>query len=125
MIRDWARQLDEWLVEFSQRLEGSEQDRQLLFRQYVLHRLVVLSIYHPARGCDLWSRNITPKEQHELLPSARATLKLHLKDEGIWSNWDLIMITWAALIVIQGIEGALGEADGKLISHSNFLFYVR
>ncbi|KAE8554298.1 hypothetical protein EYB25_002836 [Talaromyces marneffei] len=109
VIRDWARQLDEWLVDFSQGLEGSDQDLKLVFRQYVLHRLVVLSIYHPGRGCDLWS--ITPKEQYELLLSARATLKLHLHDDSIWSNWDLIMITWAALIVVQGIEGGAGDPD--------------
>lgn len=113
VIRDWARQLDDWLVEFSQRVEGSEEDRGLVFRQYVLHRLLVLSIYHPARGFDLWPNAITPKEQHELLLSARATLKLHLHDDSIWSNWDFVMITWAALIVVQGIEGGVGEADGK------------
>ncbi|GAM42821.1 hypothetical protein TCE0_044f17142 [Talaromyces pinophilus] len=113
VIRDWARQLDEWLVDFSQGHEGTDQDLKLVFRQYVLHRLVVLSIYHPGRGCDLWSNSITPKEQYELLLSARATLKLHLHDDSIWSNWDLIMITWAALIVVQGIEGGAGDPDGK------------
>ncbi|RHZ53575.1 Zn(II)2Cys6 transcription factor domain-containing protein [Aspergillus thermomutatus] len=111
VIRDWARQLDEWLVEFTQNSEGSEEDVKLVFRQYVLHRLVVLSIYHPARGCDLWSNNITPKDQHELLLSARATLKLHSHDDSIWSNWDQVMITWAALIVIQGIEGGAGDPE--------------
>jgi hypothetical protein len=116
VIRDWARQLDEWLVDFSQGPEGSDQDLKTVFRQYVLHRLVVLSIYHPGRGCDLWSNSTTPKEQHELLLSARATLKLHLHDDTIWSNWDLIIITWAALIVIQGIEGGAGEVDGKSFS---------
>ncbi|KAL2811438.1 hypothetical protein BJX63DRAFT_276562 [Aspergillus granulosus] len=111
VIRDWARQLDEWLVEFSQTSEGSDQDLKLVFRQYVLHRLVVLSIYHPVRGCNLWSNNITPREQHELLLSARATLKLHSHDDSIWSNWDQVIITWAALIVLQGIEGGRGEPD--------------
>jgi hypothetical protein len=114
VIRDWARQLDEWLVEFSAESEGSEQDLRVVFRQYVLHRLVVLSIYHPARGCDPWSNSITPQEQHELLLSARATIKLHLHDDSIWSNFDLVMITWAALIVVQGIEGGAGESDGKV-----------
>ncbi|KAJ0415156.1 hypothetical protein BJY00DRAFT_305108 [Aspergillus carlsbadensis] len=111
VIRDWARQLDEWLVEFSQTSEGSDQDLKLVFRQYVLHRLVVLSIYHPVRGCNLWSNSITPREQHELLLSARATLKLHSHDDSIWSNWDQIIITWAALIVLQGIEGGTGDPD--------------
>ena len=113
IIRDWARQLDDWLIEFSQRADGSDKDRQLVFRQYVLHRLVVLSIYHPARGCDLWSISMTPIEQHELLLSARSTLKLHVHDDSIWSNFDLVMITWAALIVIQGIQGGIGEAHGE------------
>ncbi|KAL5338975.1 hypothetical protein BJX70DRAFT_180869 [Aspergillus crustosus] len=111
VIRDWARQLDEWLVEFSQHSEGSEQDVKLVLRQYVLHRLVVLSIYHPVRGCDLRATALTPKEQHELLLSARATSKLHSHDDSIWSNWDQVIITWAALIVIQGIEGGAGELD--------------
>lgn len=114
VMRDWARQLDEWLVEFTQSAEGSEQDLKLVFRQYVLHRLVVLSIYHPVRGCNMWSNSITLKEQYELLLSARATLKLHSHDDSIWSNWDQVIITWAALIVIQGIEGGSGEPDGRL-----------
>jgi hypothetical protein len=124
VIRDWARQLDEWLVDFSQGLEGTDQDLKLVFRQYVLHRLVVLSIYHPGRGCDLWSNSITPKEQYELLLSARATLKLHLHDDSIWSNWDLIMITWAALIVVQGIEGGAGDPDGKFYRISSLFSKV-
>ncbi|OJJ02065.1 hypothetical protein ASPVEDRAFT_62226 [Aspergillus versicolor CBS 583.65] len=111
VMRDWARQLDEWLVEFTQSAEGSEQDLKLVFRQYVLHRLVVLSIYHPVRGCNMWSNSITLKEQYELLLSARATLKLHSHDGSIWSNWDQVIITWAALIIIQGIEGGSGEPD--------------
>lgn len=113
VIRDWARQLDDWLIEFSSGVSGTEQDRALAFRQYVLHRLVVLSIYHPARGCNLYSTSVTPKEQYELLLSARATLKLHVNDRSIWSNWDLVMITWAALIVIQALESGAGEPDGR------------
>jgi hypothetical protein len=124
VIRDWARQLDEWLVEFSQRLEGSEQDRQLVLRQYVLHRLVVLSIYHPVRGCDLWSRSITPSEQQELLLSARATLRLHLHDDTIWSNWDIIMISWAALIVLQAVDGGAGEPDGQCTPEPQVVYAI-
>ncbi|KAL3456417.1 hypothetical protein BJX64DRAFT_41165 [Aspergillus heterothallicus] len=111
VIRDWARQLDEWLVQFSQTSEASDLDLKLVFRQYVLHRLVVLSIYHPVRGCNLWANSITPREQHELLLSARATVKLHSHDDSIWSNWDQVIITWAALIVLQGVEGGTGEPD--------------
>ncbi|KAJ4295640.1 hypothetical protein N0V90_007653 [Kalmusia sp. IMI 367209] len=111
VVRDWARQLDEWLEEFSNAIEGSQRNRDPVFRQYVLHRMVVLSIYHTARGCDLWSSNVTPKEQHELLLSARATIRLRLQDDTIWSNWDLVMITWAALILLQGMEGNAGESN--------------
>jgi hypothetical protein len=113
LIRDWARQLDDWLLEFNGKVTESEQSSKLVFRQYVLHRLLVLSIYHPARSGNLWLSSITSNEQEELLQSARATLKLHLHDDSIWSNWDLIIITWAALIVIQGIQGGAGEMDGK------------
>ncbi|EGX88272.1 Fungal transcriptional regulatory protein [Cordyceps militaris CM01] len=111
VIRDWARSLDDWLVEFAKTGDETDEQRTLVFRQYVLHRLVVLSIYHPARGCSLQSNGITLHEQHELLVSARATLKLHLNDKSIWSNWDLVMITWAALIVMHGIEAGAGEQD--------------
>ncbi|CAJ2508925.1 Uu.00g139510.m01.CDS01 [Anthostomella pinea] len=123
VIRDWARQLDDWLVEFSNVVEDADADRTSVFRQYVLHRLVVLSIYHPARGCNLYSNTITPKEQHELLLSARATIRLHLNDSSIWSNWDLVIITWAALIVIQGVEGEAGEPDDlrNIRIHLDFL----
>ncbi|KAL5596639.1 hypothetical protein BROUX41_006664 [Berkeleyomyces rouxiae] len=110
VIRDWARQLDDWLVEFSSRAYESEHEKKLVFRQYVLHRLFVLSIYHPARGCNLFANEITPNEQHELLISARAAVRLHVNDSSIWSNWDLVVITWAALIVLQGVEGGMGEA---------------
>ncbi|KDN63397.1 hypothetical protein CSUB01_06811 [Colletotrichum sublineola] len=112
VIRDWARQLDDWLVEFSDKDFESEHEKKLVFRQYILHRLLVLSIYHPARGCNLFS-NTTPKEQHELLVSARAAVKLQMCDSSIWSNWDLVMITWAALIVLQGVDGGVGEPEGK------------
>ncbi|KAJ6436912.1 fungal transcriptional regulatory protein [Purpureocillium lavendulum] len=112
VIRDWARHLDDWLVEFTNSGDDSDpQQRMVVFRQYVLHRLLVLSIYHPARGCNLHSNSITLNEQYELLLSARATLKLSLHDKSIWSNWDIIMITWAALIVTQGIEVGVGEPD--------------
>lgn len=110
VIRDWARQLDDWLVEFGARNEEADNQSKLTFRQYVLHRLLVLSIYLPARGSDLFS-NTTPKEQHELLVSARAAVKLQVADSSIWSNFDLVMITWAALIVIQGVDGGVGEPD--------------
>lgn len=113
VLRDWARQLDDWLDEFTRApaTEGTSEDRRTVFRQYVLHRLVVLSIYHPARGCNLQSHGMTAKEQYELLLSARATVKLHHDDKTIWSNWDIVMITWATLIVIQGMEGGVGEAN--------------
>lgn len=91
VIRDWARQLDDWLVHFSSGTFESEHDRKPVFRQYILHRLCVLSIYHPARGCNLFSNSSTPNEQHELLSSARATIKLHLENVSIWSNWDLVV----------------------------------
>lgn len=115
VIRDWARQLDDWLVEFGARNDEPENERKLVFRQYVLHRVLVLSIYLPARGSDLFS-DTTPKEQHELLVSARAAVKLQLVDSSIWSNFDLVVITWAALIVMQGVEGGVGEPDGKCLS---------
>ncbi|KAG5952883.1 hypothetical protein E4U53_007643 [Claviceps sorghi] len=123
VIRDWARSLDDWLVEFTKAGDDLDQQRITVFRQYVLHRLVVLSIYHPAKGCSLRSNSISMNEQHELLLSARATLKLHFHDKSIWSNWDLVIISWAALIVINGIEAGVGEADDirKIRMHLDML----
>lgn len=63
-------------------------------RQYSLHRLLVLSIYHPARGFDLFASNVASAERHELLLSARATLRLLKDDKGIWANWDLVVSYW-------------------------------
>jgi hypothetical protein len=86
-----------------------------------------LSIYHPARGFNLFSTSTTAGEQKELLISARAALKMQLEDKSIWANWDFVvsallklrgvklicqMITWAALLVLQGIEGGVGEENG-------------
>jgi hypothetical protein len=110
VIRDWARQLDDWLKHFSTGPFESESERKLVYRQYVMHRLCVLSIYLPFRRYDLFSMDATPKERYELLLSARATIRLWSNDPGIWSNWDFIMITWAALIVLQGVKGGFGEA---------------
>ncbi|RMZ32086.1 hypothetical protein D0859_03802 [Hortaea werneckii] len=109
VIRDWARQLDDWLARFSLGPFESENDRKAVYRQYVLHRLLVLSIYLPSRQYDIFSPHETPNERHELLLSAKATVKLHTRDATIWSNWDLIMITWAALIVLQGAQGGYVE----------------
>ncbi|KAH8756543.1 hypothetical protein BGZ57DRAFT_909225 [Hyaloscypha finlandica] len=122
VIREWARQLDDWLVLWN-KPNDPEHDSLMIFRQYSLHRLFVLSIYHPARGFDLFSNNVASMERHELLVSARATLKLQNEDKGIWSNWDLVMITWAALLVLQGVEGGISEPDDfiQIQSHLNML----
>lgn len=113
VIRDWARQLDDWLVEFGSQDFETDEERKVVFRQYILHRLLVLSIFHPARMGDFFS-NTTPQEIHELLISARAAVRLHVSDTSIWSNWDLIMITWAAVIVLQGVAAGYGEPYGEL-----------
>ncbi|KAH6711205.1 hypothetical protein BKA61DRAFT_695196 [Leptodontidium sp. MPI-SDFR-AT-0119] len=125
VIREWARQLDDWLVLWN-KPNDAELDGLMVFRQYSLHRLFVLSIYHPARGFDLFANNVASIERHELLISARATLKLQNEDKGIWSNWDLVMITWAALLVLQGIEGGVGEPDDFILiqTHLNMLQYT-
>ncbi|KAF4300756.1 hypothetical protein GTA08_BOTSDO06924 [Botryosphaeria dothidea] len=114
VIKHWARQLDDWLVRYSgvSRPSAIENPNLALFRQYILQRLFVLSIYHPARGFDMFARNVATAERQELLLSARAALRLHNDDHGIWSNWDLVMITWAALLVLQGMEDGTGESDG-------------
>ncbi|KAH6666397.1 hypothetical protein B0J14DRAFT_202146 [Halenospora varia] len=113
VIRDWATQLDRWLARFNtpSRRTTSEHERMLIFRQYILHRLLVLSIYHPARGFNLFSSSTTSSERYELLVSARAALKMQRDDKSIWSNWDFVMVTWAALLVLQGVEGGVGEPD--------------
>ncbi|ORY11746.1 hypothetical protein BCR34DRAFT_483798 [Clohesyomyces aquaticus] len=114
VIQDWAKNLDDWLVS-SNRPTNTEYDRVQIRRQYNLHRLFVLSIYHPARGFDLFANNVASAERHELLLSARATLRLQNDDKGIWANWDLVMITWAAILVLQGAEGGVGEHGDLLL----------
>lgn len=109
IIRDWAVQLDRWLARFnkpgrktlhmshayySDHTTGnftSEADRRVVFRQYILHRLLVLSIYHPARGFNLFATSTTSSERHELLVSTRAALKMQFDDKSIWTNWDLVV----------------------------------
>ncbi|KAJ6161387.1 hypothetical protein N7470_004783 [Penicillium chermesinum] len=113
VIRLWARKLDDWLVRYNGTSQPTPSDRQgiLILLQYHLHKLYVLSIYHPARGFDISSANITPVERHELLVSARAVLRLREDDASIWSNWDLIMITWAAVLLLRGIEDGMTHQD--------------
>ncbi|CZT47571.1 uncharacterized protein RSE6_08147 [Rhynchosporium secalis] len=124
VIKDWARQLDDWLVLWN-KSNDADLDAVMVFRQYSLHRIFILSIYHTARGFDLFANNVASIERHELLISARATLKLQNEDKGIWSNWDL-MITWAALLVLQGIEGGVGEPEDFVLiqAHLNMLQYT-
>ncbi|KAF7718039.1 Fungal Zn(2)-Cys(6) binuclear cluster domain-containing protein [Penicillium ucsense] len=113
VIRLWARKLDDWLVRYNGTSQPSPSDRQgiLILLQYHLHKLYVLSIYYPARGFDLSSAKITPAERHELLVSARAVLRLRQDDASIWSNWDLIMITWAAMLLLRGVEDGMTHQD--------------
>ncbi|CAL5873746.1 uncharacterized protein PFLUO_LOCUS8028 [Penicillium psychrofluorescens] len=113
VIRLWARKLDDWLVRYNGAVQPSPSDRQgiLILLQYHLHKLYVLSIYHPARGFDLGSANISSGERHELLVSARAVLRLRQDDASIWSNWDLVMITWAALLLLRGVEDGMTHPD--------------
>jgi hypothetical protein len=105
VIKEWARNLDDWLV--SSNLKSSRvgrcqpltepgptntgHDGVQIRRQYNLHRLFVLSIYHPARGFDLFANSVASSERHELLLSARSTLLLRRDDHGIWANWDLVV----------------------------------
>lgn len=102
------------VLELTLELEPSEADRHgiLILLQYHLHKLFVLSIYHPARGHDMGANDITMMEKHELLISARAILRLRDNDTGIWSNWDLVMVTLAALLVLQGFEYRLANQEG-------------
>jgi len=128
VIRLWAKKLDEWLVQYNGAsrkafpcwtalavdvantnvpclsTEPSPSDRQgiLILLQYHLHKLYVLSIYHPARGFDLSSANITLSERQELLMSARAVLRLRQDDSSIWSNWDLIVSVHSPTFSVQG-----------------------
>ncbi|KAE8147696.1 hypothetical protein BDV25DRAFT_29110 [Aspergillus avenaceus] len=121
VIRLWAKKLDDWLVRYNGTSQPSPSDRQgiIILLQYHLHKLYVLSIYHPARGFDLSSANITPAERHELLVSARAVLRLRQDDSSIWSNWDLVMITWAAMLLLRGVEDGMTHSDdlGLIQSH--------
>ncbi|KAH7093647.1 hypothetical protein FB567DRAFT_177989 [Paraphoma chrysanthemicola] len=114
VIKRWANSLDDWLA-CSNGPNNTDHDRVQIRRQYNLHRLLVLSIYHPARGFDLFADTVATAERQELLLSARATLRLQKNDDGIWANWDLVMITWAAILVLQGAEGGVGEHDDLLL----------
>ncbi|KAJ5170468.1 uncharacterized protein N7500_003251 [Penicillium coprophilum] len=113
VIRHWARKLDDWLVQYNGLSQPTPSDRQgiVILLQYHLHKLYVLSIYHPARGFDLSPANISSFERHELLVSARAVLRLRQDDASIWSNWDLVMITWAAVLLLQGVEDGMTHQD--------------
>ncbi|KAJ5747911.1 uncharacterized protein N7511_009607 [Penicillium nucicola] len=113
VIRVWARKLDDWLVRYNGSSQPTPSDRQgiLILLQYHLHKLYVLSIYHPARGFDLSSTDISSVERHELLVSARAVLRLREDDASIWSNWDLVMITWAAILLLRGVEDGMTHQD--------------
>jgi hypothetical protein len=85
VIRDWARQLDDWLLHFSTGPFESRTQRTLVYRQYVMHRLCVYSIYLSSRHFDIFSPNASMQEIQELLLSARTAIKIHANDNSIWS----------------------------------------
>jgi len=86
VIRDWARQLDDWLLHFSTGPFESRTQRTLVYRQYVMHRLCVYSIYLSSRHFDIFSpTNASVREIQELLVSARTAIKIHANDNSIWS----------------------------------------
>lgn len=85
VIRDWARQLDDWLLHFSTGPFESKTQRTLVYRQYVMHRLCVYSIYLSSRHYDIFSPNAAMQEVQELLLSARTAIKIHANDNSIWS----------------------------------------
>lgn len=114
VIKEWAGNLDDWLLS-SNRPGDNGFDGVQIRRQYILHRLFVLSIYHPARGFDPFNDSVASSEHRELLLSARATLTLRRDDPGIWANWDLVMITWAAILVLQGAEHGVCELGDILL----------
>lgn len=125
VMRLWAKGLDNWLIRYNGASQPSPSDRQgiLILLQYHLHKLYVLSIYHPARGFDLGTANISSVERQELLVSARAVLRLRQDEASIWSNWDLVMITWAAILLLRGVEDGLTRQDDLLLiqAHLNSL----
>lgn len=59
--------------------------------QYQLHKLFVLSLYHPVRGVDLSHKSVLSAERKELLTAAREALQLQRMGMSIWSNWDLVV----------------------------------
>lgn len=85
VIRDWARQLDDWLLHFSTGPFESKTQRTLVYRQYVMHRLCVYSIYLSSRHFDILLPTASIQEIQELLLSARTAIKIHANDNSIWS----------------------------------------
>lgn len=85
VIRDWARQLDDWLVQFSADSSEPKAERTTVYRQYVMHRLCVSSIYLPSRSLDVVHLHASAKENQELFLSARTAVKIHAYDNSIWS----------------------------------------
>jgi hypothetical protein len=112
VIKGWAKELDNWLLRyhkptrelFSVAWHQSEDDAEpvsggqqrgpseanIILLQYQLHKLFVLSIYHPVRGVDVTKDPSSP-ERKELLAAARAALQLQRMGLSVWSNWDLVV----------------------------------
>lgn len=70
---------------------ASDHERWVIFLQYHLHKLFVLSVYYPARGFDLFPSTVALNERLELLKSSQTAIRLHQTGMGIWSNWDLVV----------------------------------
>ncbi|KAK4689151.1 hypothetical protein P7C73_g974, partial [Tremellales sp. Uapishka_1] len=126
VIKGWAKELDNWLLKFHKPTNPRQRgptEANIILLQYQLHKLFVLSIYHPARGVDVSSHTPSSPERNELLVSARGALRLQRMGMSVWSNWDLVIITSASLVVLDGLRDGLGERDGES-THVNRYVYL-
>ncbi|ORY25542.1 hypothetical protein BCR39DRAFT_590107 [Naematelia encephala] len=107
----WVADIDEWYTVHSRMTtQASAYVRTIILLNYHLHKLFVLSLFMPRGAGTLASP--------ELFESSRLVLKIETAGFNVWSSWDLVMMTTAALITLDSFAGRTGSSnDLFLVQH--------
>ncbi|ORX36111.1 hypothetical protein BD324DRAFT_657055 [Kockovaella imperatae] len=124
-IKGWANELDAWLMKYhkpSKFQQRGPSEANVMLLQYQLHKLFVLFIYNSVTNGARSGDSKASSDEDDLLSAARAALRIQRLGMAVWSNWDLVLITLAAFIVIDHFKMLTQPEDRLLVQgHINAL----
>ncbi|WVQ82792.1 hypothetical protein IAT38_004924 [Cryptococcus sp. DSM 104549] len=117
VIKGWAKELDAWLIRYhhpSRSQQRGPSGANIILLQYQLHKYFVLSIYHYVQSVGITQSSTAASERKELLTTSRGALQLQRRGLAVWSNWDLVMITSAAHLLLDCMQSGVAEREGHI-----------